>query len=567
MKLKYFFPIFIATAAVFASCNDDDDATYLSEVRVSSSYMALPVDGGSDTITVDTRMKWEVDTIGTFIKTTPWFDYKIIEVKDSLPKLVLTAPATLDGRTTSFYINIKDDDNQVVARQTINVIQGLPTVEDATCADVIAGPDSKTYRVKGTVTAIANTTYGNWYLNDGTGEIYIYGTLDAQGQTKNFESLGLEVGDIVTVQGPKLTYGSVVELVDVSVITIEKSLIKVDSLSIAGETIDEAVLPVEGGDVTAHLTCKGNGIYAEIPEDAQSWLSIKSINGNNVVFHAAANNSGPRTTTLVFKTTDGQKEYTAETTISQEGSAGTLELPMTPEEAIVAANAGVTSAVYVKGIVSKVLSGGYGEQYGNASFWISADGTYNEDLSLDFEVYQANWLGGNSWTAGNAQIEEGAEVIVYGPLTIYKGTAETQGKGAAHVYSVNGVTTDENGIGTLNAPFNVSGGIAAAQAGIKSSVYVQGIVSELYKGGFDPAYGNGSFYISADGVRHNDNSLDFEAYQVTWLGGQTWVEGTHPQIAVGDNVIIYGPVTVYNGTCETQGKGVAYVYSYNGVTE
>ena len=70
-------------------------------------------------------------------------------------------------------------------------MQGLSTVSTATCAEVIAGPDSKTYQVKGVCTSIANTTYGNWYLKDDTGEIYIYGTLDKNGKEKNFLSLGL----------------------------------------------------------------------------------------------------------------------------------------------------------------------------------------------------------------------------------------------------------------------------------------------------------------------------------------------------------------------------------------
>ena len=93
-----------------------------------------------------------------------------------------------------------------------------------TCADVIAGADGTTFRVKGECTKIANTTYGNWYLKDATGEIYIYGTLDAEGKPKNFSSLGIEVGDIVTVEGPKTTYKeTTVELVDVTVISIEKA--------------------------------------------------------------------------------------------------------------------------------------------------------------------------------------------------------------------------------------------------------------------------------------------------------------------------------------------------------
>ena len=62
--------------------------------------------------------------------------------------------------------------------------------------------------------------YGNWYLTDETGTIYIYGTLDAKGNEKNFLSLGIEVGDIVTVEGPKTLYGTTDELVNVTVVSL-----------------------------------------------------------------------------------------------------------------------------------------------------------------------------------------------------------------------------------------------------------------------------------------------------------------------------------------------------------
>lgn len=195
------------------------------------------------------------------------------------------------------------------------MIQGLSTVSNATCAEVIAGPDSKTYRVTGTVTSIANTTYGNWYLQDATGEIYIYGTLDAKGQTKNFLSLGLEVGDEVTVEGPKTTYNGTVELVDVTVVKINKSLIKVEEID-----PEDAVMPVEGGEFTVTLSNKGQGVYVTVPEDAASWLSISSISGNVVKFRVAANNGGDRSTNIVFKTFEGKKEYTCEQALSQKGA-------------------------------------------------------------------------------------------------------------------------------------------------------------------------------------------------------------------------------------------------------
>ena len=96
-------------------------------------------------------------------------------------------------------------------------------VTETDCAGVIAGTDGTIYRVTGTCTSIANTTYGNWYLMDTSGQIYIYGTLDKDGNTHNFMSLGIEEGDIVTVEGPRQNYNGTVELKDVTVINIVKT--------------------------------------------------------------------------------------------------------------------------------------------------------------------------------------------------------------------------------------------------------------------------------------------------------------------------------------------------------
>lgn len=549
MKIKH---IFAALAAVFTlgfavSCDDSNDPTLLSDVQVSSSYVSIPQNGGSNTINVTAVGSWTISGMPSWLTVSPTSGSGNASVSFS-------AESTLDGRTAELALACGD---QV---QRINVIQGLAVISPATCAEVIAGPDSKNYQVTGICTKIANTQYGNWYLDDGTGEIYIYGTVDASG-AYNWSKFDIEVGDEVTVSGPKSTYNGTIELVDATFIKVNKSLIKVASVD-----PEDATIPTAGGEFSVTLENKGNGLFVDVPADAQSWLAIKSIAGNTVTFKASENVAGPRQTTLVFKTVQGKKEYSTETSVTQLGAAGSLALPMTVAQAIEAANAGITTPVYVKGIVSELVSGGYGAQYGNGSFWISEDGVKAGDLAVDFEVYQANWLGGNKWTEENAQIAVGAEVIVFGPLTTYKGTAETQGKGAAYVYSVNGVTTEADGIGSLEKPFNVAGGIAAAAAGIASKVYVAGIVSELVKGGFDPAYGNGTFWISEDGVKTGDLSKDFEAYQVNYLGGNKWTE-ENPQIAVGDKVVLYGPLTTYKGTSETQGKGAAYVYSLNGATE
>ncbi len=325
MKLRYFIPSLLAVlAAVFTGCSDDNDPTYLSEIRVSQSYVSLSTSGGSASITLTATDSWQFEKIfkvtskdadGNNVtnnyETPAWLSVNQVSGGAGETTLTFSAEAG-EGRTCDLMISCGDK------TQHINIIQGIATVSNATCAEVIAGPDSKTYRVTGTCTAIANTTYGNWYLTDETGQVYIYGTLDKNGGTKNYLSWGMEVGDIVTVEGPKTTYNGTVELVDVTVVKIEKSLIKVDSLSVA-----DATLPLEGGEITAFLTCKGSGVAVEIPESAKEWLGVSASTVGSVptvTFRAAANTGGDRNATVTFKTTDGKKEYTSEATIYQKGA-------------------------------------------------------------------------------------------------------------------------------------------------------------------------------------------------------------------------------------------------------
>ncbi len=309
MKLRYFISFF-ALVALLSACSDDDAMTLLDEIQVSSSYVAIDEAGGSNTITLNAKEAWSFDAE----ELPEWLTVSPMNGGAGENKVTFSADATPDGRTAVLHVSCAGK------TQTINVIQGLSVVSEATCAEVIAGPESKTYRVTGTVTRIENTTYGNWWLVDETGEIYIYGTLDAKGQTKNFLSLGLEAGDIVTVEGPKTVYGDKIELVDVTVINIQKSLVKVE-----GYDPEDATIPKEGGNVTVNLTCKtNNGISVEIPDEAKNWLGIVSIAGGAepvVTFHANANPGGDRNTTVVFKTVDDKgKEYTAQATINQKGA-------------------------------------------------------------------------------------------------------------------------------------------------------------------------------------------------------------------------------------------------------
>lgn len=120
-----------------------------------------------------------------------------------------------------------------------------------------------------------------------------------------------------------------------------------------------------------------------------------------------------------------------------------VDISNTPETAytvakakeLIDANEGLTTSVYVKGIVSKVDASGF-DKYNNLNINISEDGSV--ETENPFEAYACNDLGNNKFTAADA-VQVGDEVIVYGNLTKY-GTTYELGKGC-YLYSINGKTT------------------------------------------------------------------------------------------------------------------------------
>jgi len=90
------------------------------------------------------------------------------------------------------------------------------------------GFNGETYRVKGTVSSIANTNYGNFYIKDDSTEtaLYIYGTKDWSGSYPSaveggWDSYGIVVGSEVEVYGERTTYGSTIELTNVRIVSVK----------------------------------------------------------------------------------------------------------------------------------------------------------------------------------------------------------------------------------------------------------------------------------------------------------------------------------------------------------
>ena len=103
--------------------------------------------------------------------------------------------------------------------------------------------------------------------------------------------------------------------------------------------------------------------------------------------------------------------------------------------------------------------------------------------------------------------------------------------------------------GTEEDPYTVTKAleIIKAEAYTSDKVYTTGIICEVSD--VDTGtYGNATYKISEDGKNTDGKTITvFRGYNI---GGEKWTEATKGTLAVGKKVVIYGSLTLYNGTPE-----------------
>ena len=99
----------------------------------------------------------------------------------------------------------------------------IPDAPVITVSEFLRLADTETvYQLTGTVSNIIDTQYGDFDLVDETGSIYIYGLLNADGQSKKFSSMGIEEGDILTLQGKYTEYNGNPEIKNAQFVSLVK---------------------------------------------------------------------------------------------------------------------------------------------------------------------------------------------------------------------------------------------------------------------------------------------------------------------------------------------------------
>ena len=328
MKLRFIIASF-AAALMAVACTVEDPISHLEGLEVSNDYITVASDAGSAaSITVTGVDAWMAVSSAEWLTVTPFAGTANQTVSVSL---TATTAATA-ARSAEVRIVMGDKVKIILVNQAAPIGTDVPPSK---CEDVVNGPDA-VYRVTGSVTKITNTHYGNWYINDGTVDgdgVYVYGTLDKKGgdnsSSNSWDNINdptypnsweLAVGDVVTIEGPKQVYNGTIELVNVTILKIVKSLLSVEP--------DAKTVGKEGGNADFKLVYKGNDLVVTPQVD---WLKLGGINvgkDSTIVSVTAAPNEGDtRSGTVVISSSIPGQKTEVTVTVYQESGLSMYTIP------------------------------------------------------------------------------------------------------------------------------------------------------------------------------------------------------------------------------------------------
>jgi hypothetical protein len=326
-----------------------------------------------------------------------------------------------------------------------------------------------------------------------------------------------------------------------------------------------------------------------VSSDAQDWLSVTPASGagsnepQTLTIQVLENTEYDRTATITVELLSGI--YALDTkviTITQSGPQGsnthegTKESPYTPAEALAIINAGEATAneVFIAGIISQIdTKDPPGNTFGNATYWISEDGTTATQLM----VYRGYGLGGEKMTTAD-YIKVGDEVIVAGVLILFKGNTPEVGQGS-YIYSLNGTVKEKTGggggtdpedqagkeddtKGTLESPYSIQMALYRAglldENGKEENVYIKGKVSSIES--FSAEHSSLSYNLSDDGTAKSQ----LYVFGGKYFGGAGFT--SLDQIKLGDEIVLYGTLVNYQGTKKEVTNG-SIIITVNGKDE
>ena len=153
-------------------------------------------------------------------------------------------------------------------------------------ADFLAAPvDTETYYyLKGTITSVVNTSYGNFDLTDETGTVYVYGLYSEDGATnKYWATSGAKLGDDIVIYATRGEFNGAAQGANARFVEL------FTPGTVAFYTVDTAAVDFTsaGGEQVVKVSTYNTSAAVTATSD-NSVFSV-NVNGYNVTVTAAAN--------------------------------------------------------------------------------------------------------------------------------------------------------------------------------------------------------------------------------------------------------------------------------------
>ncbi len=236
--------------SIIAYAEDKPTITFNGE-NCSSSNTAACVDSGTAFVTTIVPTNGYVVTADNILVTMG---------SDAADFTFENNVLTVNDVTVALYIVVKP--TKIIPTQTI--------------AEFIEAEGGECY-LTGVVSGIENTTYGNFYLTDTSGKIYVYGLLTADLETQKFASLGVGEKDTLTVLAETYkVYNGTKEVVN-AVYVSHKKYVPESSDEIENKTIAEFI-EAEGGE------CYLTGVVSDIESTTYGNFYLTDTSGKIYVY-------------------------------------------------------------------------------------------------------------------------------------------------------------------------------------------------------------------------------------------------------------------------------------------
>ena len=175
------------------------------------------------------------------------------------------------------------------------------------------------YTLSGTITAVTNTTYGNFYLTDDTGTVLIYGLCSPEGAQKYWAASGAKLGDDIVVKTIRSSYNNAPQGKDAKFVKL------VSPGTRAFYTVDPTSVDFAsaGGEQVVSVTTYNTD--AAVTATSDNNVFSVSVSGKEVTISAAANELEEKIEGAITINVGDLAPTEVKVTLAAKPAAGTVE--------------------------------------------------------------------------------------------------------------------------------------------------------------------------------------------------------------------------------------------------